>query len=105
MKDAYYTDISAIGNVHHLKTWPEPFQAILDGRKTFEYRKDDRGFEKGDLLLLREWVPECDDQCPAGRYTGREVRFRVDYMLRGPQFGIPEGYCIISLLTTRKGCF
>lgn len=34
---------------HHLKTWPEPFQAALDGRKRFEFRRDDRG-----LLRLRD---------------------------------------------------
>ena len=29
---------------HYLKTWPEPFAAILDGRKMFEVRVNDRGF-------------------------------------------------------------
>jgi len=31
--------------VHELKTMTEYFAAILDGRKTFELRKDDRGFK------------------------------------------------------------
>ena len=42
--------------IHELKTWPQFFDSIVDGTKTFELRKDDRGFEVGDAVLLRE----CD---------------------------------------------
>lgn len=86
--------IGAIGDdmsvVHELKTWPEPFAAIVDGRKTFEYRKSDRAFEVGDLLELREYDPETED------YTGAWVLARITYIMPGGQFGIPEGYCVMS---------
>ena len=36
---------------------PEYYRAILAGTKTFEIRKDDRGFEKWDRLLLQEYDP------------------------------------------------
>jgi hypothetical protein len=60
---------------HELKTWPEYYSAVLEGTKTFEYRRDDRGFKVGDVLHLREWVPSTG-------YTGREMRRRVAYLLR-----------------------
>jgi cell division protein FtsB len=60
---------------HELKTWPEYFDAILDGRKTFEYRRNDRSFRVGDTLLLREWEPSTQ------QYLGREGRWKITYLL------------------------
>lgn len=76
---------------HELKTWPEHFSAIVEGRKRFELRRDDRGFAEGDRLLLREWAPEPD------RYTGRQVTVDVTYILRGPAFGLPENLAVLSI--------
>lgn len=49
---------------HHLKTLQEYFQAVIDGRKLFEIRNNDRGFEVGDRVILEEYlgikrVPAC----------------------------------------------
>ena len=73
---------------HELKTWPEFFQAMVDGRKQFELRRNDRDFQVGDELLLREWGPinysheENKSQTFGdGAYTGREALVRVDYVM------------------------
>lgn len=80
--------------VHELKTWPEPFQAVVDGRKTFEIRQDDRGgFRPGDELKLEEYVPPYGDG--VGRYTGRYVRCRVGYVAKG--WGLPDGLVVMAL--------
>lgn len=76
--------------VHDLKCWPVPFAAILDGSKTFEWRKNDRDYRVGDMLHLREWTSDGE------RYTGRTVDARVTYMLDGG-FNIPDGYCIMGI--------
>src|SRR5262245_46655354 len=54
----------AVMATHELKSWPSQFQAMWTGRKRAEFRRDDRGYQVGDLLDLREWDPE------PGRYTG-----------------------------------
>lgn len=53
---------------HRLKTWPGFFAGLMDGTKTAEVRRNDRHFQVGDVLLLREFDAEEDN------YTGRFVR-------------------------------
>jgi hypothetical protein len=77
--------------MHDLKTHPESFRAIWDGKKRFEYRIDDRGFNVGDVLKLREWDPEPE------KYTGRAAFADVEYTAKGPAWGILPGYCVMSL--------
>lgn len=74
---------------HDLKCWPELFDNLYAGRKTFEIRKDDRGFQVGDTLLIREWGPVTLT------YSGREVRRTISHMLRNFA-GIQPGYVILS---------
>ena len=76
---------------HHLKTWPGPFSEMAFDRKTFEFRKNDRGFKVGDVLILKAWDPE------RGQYTGEHLTRVVTYLLKGGQFGMPDGYCCMSL--------
>lgn len=86
---------------HNLKCWPKPFQAMVDDLKPWEFRKDDRGYEVGDTLHLMEWVPEGDPVCCvefAEEYTGRTLDVVVMHIVRGPEFGIPAGFCVMSVL-------
>lgn len=73
---------------HYLKTWMQFFEAVERGDKTFEVRFDDRGFQVGDLLVLREWSPDL--LC----YTGRRLERRVTYILDDPAFGVARGYVV-----------
>lgn len=82
---------------HQLKTWPEPFQALWEGTKFHELRKDDRGYVVGDWLVLNEWDPETQ------RYSGRSVRAVVTYITRNVQgWGLAPGFCIMSLGILRR---
>ena len=77
-----------------LKTWKEFFQQTWLGVKAFELRKDDRNYEEGDILILREW--DQYNNC----YTGRQVTRRVDYVLKfaSPEFGLAPGYAILGVI-------
>lgn len=77
---------------HELKIWPEYFAAVASGRKSFELRRDDRMFDEGDLLILREYLPR------EARYTGATIECSIAYVLRdAPQFGLKHGFAILGL--------
>lgn len=85
--------------IHELKTDPEVFQAVLDGAKTYEIRKNDRGFAVGDALLLRE-TTHTGEAIAAGAplaYTGRQFAATVSHVLHGPIYGLVDGWSILSL--------
>lgn len=67
--------------LHSLKTWTEYFEAVVDGRKTFEIRKNDRDFHVGDTLVLRDWDRN------EGEYTGRKIEVEVMYITDGGNLG------------------
>lgn len=76
---------------HELKTWPDYYEAVLRGDKTFEVRTDDRGgFAVGDTLVLREWDRVKE-------YSGRSCEVVVRYVLRDPKFGVAPGYAVIGI--------
>jgi adenylate kinase family enzyme len=81
-------------NVHELKCWPEFFQRIWDKKKTFEVRKDDRGYMVGDVLKIREYDP-CTKE-----YSGRHVMAEVSYVMSGAAafgFGVAKDHAVLSL--------
>lgn len=75
---------------HDLKVWPEFFDPLESGIKTFELRRDDRGFRVGDVLLLREWSRSAG-------YSGRQLRRRVSYLICGPGFGLAPDFVCMGL--------
>lgn len=43
---------------HELKCHPNFFRRVADGTKPFEIRKNDRDFQVGDIVILKEYDPE-----------------------------------------------
>lgn len=78
-------------NIHELKIWKEYFEEVFMGRKTFEVRKNDRNFQKGDILILKEWDNEKQE------YTGRQMARGISYILNGGQFGVENGFVVMAL--------
>ena len=93
---------------HELKIWPQFFCRVADGSKTFEIRSNDRGYQPGDTVLLREWNPEETirrDEHPLGYdeykvprgYTGGQVSAKIGYI-----FPLDAGCVVFSLLNVQK---
>lgn len=77
--------------IHELKILPKYFREVVDNKKKFEVRKNDRNFCVGDKILLREYDPLTDDG-----YTGRIWYGDITYILNDSEY-CKKGYIIMSI--------
>lgn len=84
-------DSTMSDNEIKLKTWPEYFEEVKAGTKSFEVRKDDRPFRPGVVLVLQEYEPTTST------YSGRVCRRRVKQVWRKDFPGLQQGYCVMAL--------
>ena len=59
--------------IHQVKISPPYFVAVVNGTKKAELRKNDRGYQVGDVLSLVEWKH--------GESTGREWAAAITHIL------------------------
>lgn len=81
--------------LHELKIEKQFADAVLDGRKTFEVRKNDRGFNAGDLVHFEvvEHGVATTFCCESHPLHG-EI-YRIGYVLSG--WGLEDGYVAFSI--------
>ncbi|MCF6418630.1 MAG: DUF3850 domain-containing protein [Furfurilactobacillus sp.] len=72
---------------HSLKILPQYFSAVLSGDKTFEIRNNDRNFQVGDFVLLKEF------DINENHYTGKSVKVQIKYLTDYKQ---NYGYVVFS---------
>lgn len=87
---------------HRLKLNERYFDAVANGIKTFEIRKNDRDYKVGDTLVLREvndddkFLTYADHNL--GMNLNYEVKVAVTYVLTHDEFeGIKEGYVALGI--------
>lgn len=75
---------------HELKILPQYYCRVADGTKTFEVRNNDRGFQPGDTVVLKEYDPNTKDgycsieggyQSVIGFTNSKELEFKIGYVL------------------------
>lgn len=81
---------------HMVKCWPAYYDAIERGDKTFDVRRDDRGYQKGDTLSLHRY------EIGFGYHTGCILKRQITYVLTGGQFGIEPGFVVLALSSTPR---
>ena len=90
---------------HVLKVQPPYFDALADGSKTFEVRRNDRAFQRGDTLVLWEPQTHATGLCHGPdcelvhRGAIRQIRKAVTFVYSGdPRFGgIEPGHVVLAL--------
>jgi ASC-1-like (ASCH) protein len=74
---------------HELKLETDYFGSVFAGLKTFEIRFNDRNYQVGDTLVLREWDWFSET------FTGREVEKKVTYITNYEQ---KDGFVVMSIV-------
>jgi hypothetical protein len=83
---------TALGPDHEFKSHPDVFWPAVRGEKMFEFRKNDRGgYSVGQTVRLRCYDPDH------GYLEHPALDRRITNVLRGGEFGLQEGYCVLSL--------
>lgn len=79
--------------------WPESYEKVLSGEKTYDLRLADWVIEAGDTIVFREWNPATK------AYTGRTMERRVGYVGKTKDWEVwpsediqKYGFQVISLL-------
>jgi len=75
-----------------LKVLPKYYNDLKNGKKTFEIRKNDRGFRTGDILVLSEYDPVTKE-----RTAAKHLYFKVTYILEDARY-LQEGYVCMGLI-------
>jgi hypothetical protein len=83
--------------VHTVKSWSHFYDAIVEGKKLHDLRKDDRNYKVGDTLIL------CRYDIKTGEYTGEQCWRKISYITSNKypcaysSAVLPHEYVILSL--------
>lgn len=81
---------------HRLKIQEQYADAVLDGTKTFEIRKDDRGYEVGDEIVFDVVTNEGYAVEAAARHPLNGATYRIDYILDDFE-GLAQKYVALAI--------
>lgn len=73
---------------HELKIYQEYFEAVKDGRKKFEIRKNDRNYKVGDILVLLEYDKYYE------AFTGEKITVEITYLT---DYAQQDGYVVLGI--------
>ena len=81
---------------HQIKLLIDFCEPVLSGEKTFEVRKNDRGYQKGDEIIF---IPVDKEGNPEEHPIENKV-YKINYVLSG--WGIERDFVVFSIEDTGK---
>ncbi len=90
-------------STHQLKTDPDVFQLTWDDKKPWEVRYNDRDYQVGDTLVLKETQNSGEDMAWDGLpvvYTGRQIISTVTAIVSG--YGLELDWVIMTAIPAEK---
>jgi len=84
---------------HKIKIRESFADAVNRGDKTFEVRKNDRGYQKGDIVQFVVLYDSDGCEMISHPLIGKE--YEITYVLSG--WGIEDGYCVFGIKPIAEG--
>lgn len=81
---------------HTLKVFIKYADAIVNGTKTFEIRKNDRNFKVGDRIAFKVVTNEGVSVEATARHPLNEATYRIDYILDDFE-GLAQKYVALAI--------
>ena len=78
---------------HNIKIRESFAEAVFQGIKTFEVRKNDRGYQKGDFVYFT--VLHDSDGLEMTNHPLSKLYYEITYVLNG--WGIEDGYVVFGI--------
>jgi hypothetical protein len=84
-----YQNVPFTPKTHSLKIKPKYFYQLFTGNKTFEIRKNDRGFKIGHCIIFNLWSPDRG-------YCSRSLAMEIVNITDFPE-GLRPGYVVLGV--------
>ena len=82
-------------NIHEIKLRIEFCDAVFTGEKTFEVRRNDRGYQKGDLVhFIPTSLDEYGEPVRAAHPIDNRV-YEIRYVING--WGLRDGFVVFGI--------
>lgn len=86
-----------MARLHHIKIQENFAGSVLSGEKSFELRRNDRGYQKGDLIQF-EMVNSVGVLVPDHELEGK--KFLITYVLSG--WGLQDGFVALAIREVKE---
>ena len=84
--------------IHNIKLSIKFCDAVLNGEKTFDIRKNDRGYQKGDHIRFK---PVYFSPIQNSAYHAiQEREYEITYVLNG--WGLNDGFVALAIKETER---
>lgn len=75
---------------HDIKIYTQFYNRVFSEQKTFEIRKNDRDYQVGDILLMREYDPEKREYIDHSQPISAEIVYMSNFEQK-------EGYVVLGI--------
>ena len=86
--------------VHRIKLSEDFAEAVLNGDKSFEIRKNDRGYQKGDTVIFKV-VERGGMAMEVFNHPLSGIEFEITYVISG--WGLQDGYVVFGIRRKANG--